>query len=54
MDANGQDMRYCPKCDDTTDQQFSLVEEDETSYKLLWNCLKCWKFEETVSYQKNF
>jgi hypothetical protein len=53
MDSSGQDMRYCPKCGQDTDQQFSLIEETTTTYTLFWNCLTggC-SHEETKEYKK--
>lgn len=39
MDYNGQDYRYCPRCGRDTDQQFSVVEENNESYTLFWSCM---------------
>lgn len=53
MDRNGQKMRWCPVCKKDTDQQFTLVDENNENYVFFYNCLKCCEFEETTKEQKD-
>ena len=52
MDKDGQMERYCPVCKQDTDQQFTLVDEDENCLTLFVNCLVCYEYEDLIDKRK--